>query len=436
MSEDTASPALETAAARKAAVLGKSLQGTRAAVVMLSEYPSDPRPRREAEALAGEGMEVDVICIKGKPSDATRECVDGVNVLRLPIYHKRGGKLAYFFQYGSFLTLSFLILALRTATRRYRLIHVHNMPDILVFSAVVPKLFGAKVILDLHDPMPELMQTIFGLDAQSGGVRLLKLLEKLSLGFADAIVTVSETFRGIFCSRSCPPGKARVVMNSPDEKIFPFAELPAHGPRQEDRPFVIMFHGSLVERHGLGLAVDALAKVRARVPNAVLRVYGKRTAHLDEVLGRVVAQGMQDCVEYRGPQSLNGIAAAIDECDLGIVPNLRSIFTELNTPTRVFEFLARGKPVIAPSGQGVREYFAPEEILYFSLGDSTDLASVIESAYRNPQAVHETVRKGQEVCRAHRWSIEKRHLLDLAEELMLSGSRRICSPVTREASVA
>ena len=31
------------------------------------------------------------------------------------------------------------------------------MPDFLVFSALIPKLLGAKVVLDLHDPMPELM---------------------------------------------------------------------------------------------------------------------------------------------------------------------------------------------------------------------------------------------------------------------------------------
>ena len=44
------------------------------------------------------------------------------------------------------------MLALRSLTRRYDLVHVHNMPDILVFAALVPKVFGAKVVLDLHDP--------------------------------------------------------------------------------------------------------------------------------------------------------------------------------------------------------------------------------------------------------------------------------------------
>ena len=72
------------------------------------------------------------------------------------------------------------------------------MPDFLVFSALVPKILGAKVILDLHDPMPELMMTIFGLREQSFSVRVLKLLEKLSLGFADAVLTVNQACKNIF----------------------------------------------------------------------------------------------------------------------------------------------------------------------------------------------------------------------------------------------
>ena len=55
------------------------------------------------------------------------------------------------------------------------------MPDVLVFSAIVPKLLGAKVVLDLHDPMPELMQTIFKLPEESFSVVVLKRLEKWSI---------------------------------------------------------------------------------------------------------------------------------------------------------------------------------------------------------------------------------------------------------------
>lgn len=112
------------------------LRGRRAAVVVFSHYPSDPRPRREAEALIQLGMEVDVISIRQDDSDLRRENFNGVNILRVPLRHLRGGKASYLFQYGSFISAAFFLLAFRSFTRRYSLVHVHNMPDVLVFSAL------------------------------------------------------------------------------------------------------------------------------------------------------------------------------------------------------------------------------------------------------------------------------------------------------------
>ena len=151
-----------------------------------------------------------------------RESLNGVEITRIPLKRWRGGKLAYIAQYGSFVLLSGAILAVRACRRRYDLVHVHNMPDFLVFSALVPKMLGARVILDQHDPMPELMMTIFGLRAESLSVRLLKVIEKWSLGFADAVLTVNQACKKIFSARSCPASKVSVIMNAPDAEIFQY----------------------------------------------------------------------------------------------------------------------------------------------------------------------------------------------------------------------
>ena len=60
------------------------------AIAVFSYYPADPRPRREAEALVAEGMQVDMICLKDS-SESKQEIVNGVNVYRLPLKRKRGG---------------------------------------------------------------------------------------------------------------------------------------------------------------------------------------------------------------------------------------------------------------------------------------------------------------------------------------------------------
>jgi glycosyltransferase involved in cell wall biosynthesis len=394
----------------------RRLSGKRAAVIVLGGYT--PRVRRSAEALAEEGMSVELICAKQKKEDRTRDSLNRVEILRVPLQHRRGGKLWYLFHYASFLVASFVLLAFRSLTRGYDLVLVHNMPDILVFSALIPRLLGAKVVLDLQDPMPELMQTIFGVQEGSWSVHLLKALEKLSISFADEVVTVSETFRQTFSSRSCQPQKVSVVMNSPDEKVFALRSPSVARAGAEIRPFVIMYHGTLVERHGLGVAVDAVSRVRQVLPNVELRVYGERTPYLDRVLAAVEEQGHQEWVHYLGPKALGEIVQAIDDCDLGVVPNCSNIFTRINMPTRVFEFLTRGKPVIGPCTPGVLEYFAEDSLVLFELGDVADLARRIEYVIRNPWKVVEITRRGQEVCLAHPWSNERETLVQMTLKLL------------------
>src|SRR5256885_4710819 len=126
---------------------------------------------------------------------------------------------------------------------------------------------GAKVILDQHDPMPELMRTIFGVGKDSRSVRLLSRIEKWSFAATDFVITVNLACKRLFAARSCRAEKIGVVMNSPDGESFPLRAPQSHDSKEQsrDRRFVIMYHGSLVERNGLDLAVDALARVRAAI---------------------------------------------------------------------------------------------------------------------------------------------------------------------------
>ena len=407
-----------------------ALQGKRVAMVSFSPYPADPRPRRAAEALLKEGMTVDFICL-GDDTAPRRERSAGLDILRLPIEHRRGGKLAYAYQYSAFILATASILALRSLTRRYQLVYIHNMPDVLVFSSLVPKILGAKVILDQHDPMPELMTTIFNLHEHSLGVRLMRLLEKWSIGWADSVVTVNIACKRIFSGRSCRPEKIAVVMNAPDGEIFHF-EAPRE--RRNGR-FVIMYHGSIVERNGLDLAIDALARVRRAVPSAELRIYGRKTAFLDHVLEEARSKDLQDCVRYLGPRRLEDLVSEIQNCDLGVIPNQRNAFTDINTPTRIFEYLALGKPVVAPRTPGIQDYFAPDSLLFFDSGNAEDLARSIEHAWFNPTEVLDIVRRGQEVHQDHCWQIERERLVDAVAGLFRGKAGRLVQERNNDGAV-
>jgi glycosyltransferase involved in cell wall biosynthesis len=395
------------------------LRGRHAAVLLFSYFPADPRPRRSTEALVLEGVNVEVICLQKDDSEPRHETIDGVEVFRIPIKRHRDSKVKYLTQYAGFILRSFLYLARRSFRQKYDFVHVHNMPDVLVFAALVPKVLGAKIILDLHDPMPELMQTIYGLQESSFGVRLLQHLEKMSIQFADLVVTVNLACRRIFSSRSCQPDKIVVVMNSPDETIFQFRTSKLHGLNGRDPagPFSILYHGSLVPRNGFDLAVDALEIVKRRIPGARLMVCGERNAFFEKVMKSVQERGLEEGVHYLGVKDLGQIVEAINSCDLGVVPNHRNSFTEINTPTRIFEYLSLGKPVIAPRTLGIEDYFGKSDLLFFTPGDSEDLARQIEFAYFNRNQLAGIVERGQQIYLANSWSRQKANLIHSISEL-------------------
>jgi glycosyltransferase involved in cell wall biosynthesis len=403
----------------RSSISGPSLSGKRVGMVLFSTYPYDPRPRRAVEALLKEGVTVDLVCLaeEGAPR---HETLERLRISRVAITQERGGKFSYAYRYSAFILVSAVILALRSLRRRYDLIYVHNMPDILVLSAMIPKALGAKVILDLHDPMPELATTIFGLAPASLGIRVIKKLEQWSLAQADLVLTVNLACKRIFGSRSCPPDKIGVVMNSPDEDIFPMRAPRSYtrSNRASGRSFVIMYHGSLVARNGADLAVEALALVRESVPSAELRIYGRETPFLKEVLDLAHRKGVEARVRYLGPRSLEELVGDIEECDVGIIPNQSNAFTDINTPTRIFEYLAMGKPVIAPRTPGILDYFTGDSLLLFESGNVADIARQIEyAAHNHPEAV-KIAERGQHVYLQHTWQQERKTLIDLTKKLL------------------
>jgi glycosyltransferase involved in cell wall biosynthesis len=268
--------------------------------------------------------------------------------------------------------------------------------------------------------MPELMMTIFTKGPNSKSVRLLKLLEKWSMARADQILTPNIAFKRIFAARSCPEEKIAVVMNSPDGSIFPFRPACSRPGlnRNRQQPFVVMYHGTLVERNGLDVAVAAFEHIRTKLPTAQLHIYGKATPFLERIMQSTRERGLQHSVLHFGAKPLEQIVDAIDACDVGVVPNRRNVFTDSNMPTRIFEYLARGKPVIAPRTAGIQDYFDEQSLLFFKAGDAEDLAHVIDFVASEPEEAYRITERGQQIYKAHSWGQEGYHLACVVERLL------------------
>jgi glycosyltransferase involved in cell wall biosynthesis len=417
--EISASPALSTNGRLNGIVKKAHLRPKRAAVVLYSYYATDPRPRRESEALAKAGMEVDVICLRKEPNMPPCEVIDGVQVFNAPLRRRRATKMTYITQYGAFFLHAFAFLSRRNLRKRYDLVHVHNMPDFLVFSAILPRLMGAKIILDLHDPMPELFRGIYNYESDGLVVRLLSIIERMSIGFADLVVTPNTAFKEVFALRSSRPEKIEIVMNSPKATLFhPGQPNETFEKLEENRPFLLMYHGLLVERHGLDLAIRAMAQLQKRIPGLQLHIYGEETFYALKMVELAKELGLGQMVQYHGYKSQKEIAEIISRTDLGLVPNRLNPFTQINFPTRIFEYLTMHKPVLVPRTKGISDYFAENEILYFEPDNVEDLTAKIEWAFRHPSELQALAQAGRVLCGKYSWEIEEKHFIGLVDNLL------------------
>lgn len=386
-------------------------------MIVHNYYPTDVRVRREAETLIETGMSVDVICLR-KEYEQFKEEINGVRLYRINLTHKRGSTWRYLFEYAYFFFRVFLKLTILHLRKRYHIIHVHNMPDILVFAALFPRLTGAKILLDLHDPTPEVYMAKYLKQLTHPVIKILCLLEKLSIQFSHQVITPNKAFKERFISRGCPPGKIDIVMNTPMEKIF-HGNITNHKSIKpsNNQKFVIMFHGSIVERHGLTTVLKVLNKVRKKTPNLLFKVYGEGD-FVEKFINQVKEFNLSDIVEYNGWVPNEKIGEAILEIDVGLISNDLNPFTEINFPTRIFEYLSLDKPVIVPRTQGILDYFDDDSINFFNPGDVDSLVNVILRLYHKPAKQQKILERGVNVYNQYRWETQKQHFIDIIISLI------------------
>lgn len=286
------------------------------------------------------------------------------------------------------------------------------MPDVLVFTGLIPRLLGAKVILDLHDPMPEVFIAKYDLPDNHLIIKVLRWFEKLSVGFSHQVLTPNLAFEKLFASRSCEQSKIQVVMNSPDESIF----TPKLNSNEKSQQFTVMYHGTIVERNGLDTALYAIAKLKEKIPHLCFQVYGEGD-FVQRFLEIRKELDIENIVQYHGHTSLEEIATALEKADLGVIPNKLSPFTQINMPTRIFECLRMGKPVIAPRTNGILDYFNENTLFFFEASNADDLAKVILEVYENPQRRQTVLEEGMKIFEPHAWANEKQRLINIVKQL-------------------
>jgi glycosyltransferase involved in cell wall biosynthesis len=385
-------------------------------MVAYTNYRSDPRCRREAEALARRGDEVYFICL-GSGGEPRVERIEGVMVRRLATKRYRGSSSTnYFLSYAAFFFRALWLVSKLSLKYRFDVVHVHSLPDLMVFVALVPRAFGAKVVLDLHELTPELYVEKFRLSPNHPMSALLRLSERLSTLWAHRVVLCTQPQAERLLSRCALQQDPCVVMNVPDPRLFhPCSDGPPS--TAGNGVFKIVHHGTLVRRNGVDIVVKALALLDGEVPGAELSIYGGGD-FLHGLRSTVSRSGVGELVHLSGRMlPVDALVTAISDAQIGIVPNLDGPVMKVALPTKLMEYFALGVPAIVSRTPAVSRYFDDSMVMFFEPGDPSDLARCIVKLYREPELRRSLARNAKKFLEEHSWEKEKEKLFSVIDSL-------------------
>jgi glycosyltransferase involved in cell wall biosynthesis len=340
-------------------------------------YETDNRVIRYAREMKSQGHDVDVIVLRrrGQPLISYS---DGVRVMRI---QRRSvtetAAVVYFAKLVWFLIKATALLTGLHLRRRYDIVHVHNVPDFLVFAALVPKLTGARLILDIHDIVPELYLGKFGRNDQSRVFRTLLIVERASCSFANHVIVANDLWHETLVRRSAQ--HCTTILNYPDISLFKPAPAAL---RKTEGPFVFLYPGSLNHHQGVDVAVRAFSLVKNEMPNSEFHIYGEGPAR--PLLIKLVHDlGMEDRVRMMRRVPLTEMADIIAAADVGVVPKRADGFGNDAFSTKILEFMASGVPVIVSRTRVDEHHFDSTLVRFFVSGDEGDLAAAMLDMFKN-----------------------------------------------------
>jgi len=396
----------------------------RVCMVAYTFYETDSRVMRYAEALAQRGDQVDVFSLR-KPGTPRVEILGGVRVRRLQgrLFDEKS-LLSYVWRILLFLTRTLYQVSIHDLRKKYDIVHIHSVPDFLIFSALVPRFRKTPIILDIRDILPEFYASKFGVSEESIGFRFLCMAERFCARFANHVITANHTWQERLLSRSVSPGGSTVVLNVPDRSIF----TPSDKNNDLTDRFLILYHGTLNWHQGLDLAVRAFAKIKDLVPEAEFHIYGDGPSKR-ELLSLIEQLQLENRVLLHERIPLREIPPVLETAKLGIVPKRKDNFGNEAFSTKILEFMAMGVPVIVSDTKIDRYYFDDSVVRFFRGEDDSDLAHSMLDLIRHPEMRLALIERATEFVAQNDWAQKKHEYLNLVDRLL-----RVAAPESSSGS--
>ncbi len=388
----------------------------KACIISYSHYDIDHRVSRYAEALVENGAQVDVIALR-RNGHVRKFIRNGVTVygIQKRTYNERG-ILDYMIKILSFFIKGSVLLTLKSLRSRYHIIHIHNVPDFLIFMGTITKVLGSKLILDIHDILPEFFCQKFGKNMDSILAKFMLMIEKSSARFAHHVIVANDIWREkIMLRNKLEQSKVTTLLNYPSTHFFCNIK-----PKQTKVGLNLIYPGTISHLHGVDVLLNALSIVKKTIPNVNLKIYARSNNLEYFSLLQVLRDklGIRENVHFYEPVCIRELSQIYSQADMGIVCKREGIFASEAFSTKMIEFMAVGLPIVASRTKIDEFYFNDSMVMYFKPGDHEDLAKCILNLHKDPEKQKSMTAKTKDFVRENTWEIKKQIYLDLVDNFV------------------
>lgn len=387
-----------------------------------TQFPDDPRPRKEVLAASELGARVAVIALQDGLDPRPVGHYGRAVVVRLPGQRRRGSLGKYVVEYTDFLLRAHALMRRDSRFSRARIVHVHTLPDFLVAAARPARRNGARIVLDMHEIFPEFTRTKFPGLVGRIGAPVARAIERWSRRQADVVLTVNRSIERLLgARRSRPDERLEVIHNLTDPADFGPARLTdgmAKGPVR------LAYHGTITRLYGLDLAVQAVNVARRLGADVELDIYG-RGPMVPEIDALVRQLGLAGKVRLMGSVSHLVLRERLPDYHAGLLPTRLDLMTQYSLSTKLLEYVHFGIPLIAARIPAYLEYFPVESAWYFEPNDADAAGRAIAAfAAAAPTERIARARAAQLATRNLSWDQEAGKLKRIYEGLLERGRAR------------
>ena len=339
------------------------------------------------------GVQVDLLCYgEGEAID-----VPNVHIVRIPKFRFLGPIRIGPSPQKAFLDIFMLLWTIGLLLRhRYDYVHAHE--ESVFWCRFLKPLFRFRLAYDMHSSLPQQL-TNFGFTRNRLVIGTFGWLERTALKASEAVITICPDLRDYALEAGVDPERLFLIENS----IFDDVRLardaseiaqeaegaidvpPASGPR-------VVYAGTFEAYQGLETLVRAFALVLQRQPDAQLLMAGGRADQIEQLerLARDLGAGKR-CV-FKGRVSKAAAMGLLESADVLVSP--RSEGT--NTPLKVYEQLASGKPLVATNIWSHTQVLN-DEVCFLVEPEPESMAQGLLRAITDPEAAQQRARAARQL---------------------------------------